>query len=275
MRTPLAALLPWLVLAGPALAVDVTTCGQSVVGTGSLVADLDCSDHAGDAIQLRGRLLLNGFRVTGSPAYDVVRCGTGRCVLTGPGAITGGADGVRADGNVTLKGAGIANQTDSITIAYNAGDGVRTDKSAKVSGATIIENGGDGIRANAGVKASEAIVGANAGDGIRADLNVTLRSVTIAGNDRHGVEAGGTAKGGDAGVVNNGLDGIRAAAIKLTSYQVTGNGTSPACGVLESCADLASETSPSLKVGPAGSIATCGTSLNTDTGQSWGVCSND
>ena len=107
-----------------AVPIPVTTCGQVVQGTGQLVADLDCSAVADDAVKLAGRLLLGGFTLIGHPAFNVVRCRTGAWRVTGPGTMTGGLDGVRSDRSARVEAAAV--------VTGNGGDGVRTDKAAKV-----------------------------------------------------------------------------------------------------------------------------------------------
>lgn len=51
---------------GHAARVTLTTCGQTVVGSAQLAADLDCSAYAGHALVLDGNLALNGFTLTGN-----------------------------------------------------------------------------------------------------------------------------------------------------------------------------------------------------------------
>jgi hypothetical protein len=241
--------------------VVITTCGQVVQGIGILAADLDCSGVADDAVKLRGRLLLSGFTLTGNPAFDVVRCQSGPCRVDGPGTITGGADGVRSDGPATVNGA---------TISGNAGDGVRTDRASRLVGSQITSNGGDGVRAKTSATIKDSSVGANAGDGVRADRSARLSGATISGNGGSGVDADVSSALRSSSVVTNGLDGVKSPAISLSDSSATGNGTSPACGVTEECADLASEKRPALR-----GTSTCDTSRNTDLGGTWGVCQND
>ena len=88
--------------AGRAHAVDVTSCGQVVMGTGDLVADLDCSSHPGFSLQLIGRLRLNGFSIKGSPTQPVIYCNTGACRVTGMGSLWGGREGILSDVGVTV-----------------------------------------------------------------------------------------------------------------------------------------------------------------------------
>ena len=93
-------------LAASAGAVDVTACGQTVARgeVGVLLNDLDCSTPApGPAavtLQNRTTLQMNGHRVT-PPAPETygfgIECSErGRCLIPGPGELTGELIGVLA-----------------------------------------------------------------------------------------------------------------------------------------------------------------------------------
>lgn len=242
--------------------VPVTVCGQVVNGTGILVADLDCSATADDTVKLRGRLLLGGFALTGNPAFDVVRCVTGGCVVSGPGTVTGGMDGVRSDRGARVdKGA---------TISGNAGDGVRTDSSARVIDATVSSNGGDGVRSKSTATILRSTVSGNDGDGVRTDLTANVKDSTVSSNSGNGVDSDRSAVATRSHVDGNGHDGLRGLRAVLSSSSATGNGTDAACGVTDECADLAAAFLPRVR-----GTSTCGTSRNTEGGGTWGVCTND
>ena len=245
-----------------AASVPVTACGQEVQGSGILVADLDCSAEPDEAVKLAGRLFLGGFTLTGNPAHEVVRCKIGRCGITGPGTITGGSDGVRSDRSARIDAGAV--------ITGNAGDGVSTDVSAKVRDATVSGNGGDGVRSKTKATVLRSTVTGNAGDGIRADGSVSLKQSTVSLNGGNGVDSDLTAKAALSNVLDNGFDGVRGLRAVLSSSTATGNGTDPACGVTDECADVASELPPGVNA-----TSTCGTSRNTEGGGTWGVCAND
>ncbi len=254
-----------LLLGGAARAgtpVPVTTCGQIVSGTGQLLADLDCSANADEAVKLSGRLLLNGFTLIGNPAFDVVRCEVGRCGVSGPGTITGGSDGVRSDRGARVDAGAV--------IAGNAGDGVRTESTAKVMDSTVSGNGGDGVRSKSRATVQRSTVSGNGGDGVRTDSTASLKESTVTGNAGAGVDSDRTAKAKVSSVTANGLDGLKGLKVVLSNSTATGNGTAPICGLLDDCADLAAASRPRL----AG-ISGCGTSRDTENGGSWGVCAND
>lgn len=242
--------------------VPVTTCGQIVSGTGQLTANLDCSGAADEAVKLTGKLLLNGFTLTGNPAFDVVRCQTGGCGVSGPGTITGGADGVRSDRGARVDAGAI--------ITGNAGDGVRTESTAKVLDATISGNGGDGVRSKSRATIQRSTVSGNTGDGVRTDKTASLKEAIVTGNAGAGVDSDLTAKAKLSTVTANGLDGLKGLRVVLSSSTATGNGTAPICGVLDDCADLAAANLPRLS-----GTSACGTSRDTENGGSWGVCAND
>ncbi|MCC6849131.1 MAG: hypothetical protein IT294_11580 [Deltaproteobacteria bacterium] len=243
--------------------IPVTTCGQVVKGSGQLVADLDCSANVGEAVHLTGTLLLNGFVLTGAPTSDVVRCETGACRVVGPGTVTGGADGVRSDGGARVEAGAI--------ITGNTGDGVRTDKTAKVTGATVSANGGDGVRSKKAAVLNGANILDNSGDGVRTDLTATVKASTVSGNGGNGIDSDTIAKAMKGSVVTgNGFDGIRGIRAQLHDSTATGNATDATCGITDECADVASDLFPKVK-----GTSTCGTSRNPELGGTWGVCSND
>jgi hypothetical protein len=253
------------ILVTPALthAIDhVTSCGQFVRGSGILDGDLDCSATADDAVKLQGRLHLGGFTLTGHPAYAVVRCLKGPCRIEGPGALTGGADGIRSDKNAKVIG---------VTISNNVGDGVRAGKTARMESTSIFNNGAYGVYADKVDARSTGLLD-NGGDGAHAVRKVTLRGCNVTGNDGDGVSSDRLAKVTQVTtVIGNGLDGIDAGRIMLkTNASATMNGTSAACGVTEECADLATDRRPVI-----GSGGICGTSRDTGGGGTWGLCLGD
>lgn len=243
--------------------VPVTVCGQAVNGSGVLVGDLDCSGYAGDAVNLTGRLLLAGFTLTGNPAHDVVRCAARSCTVIGPGTVTGGLDGIRSDRGAQVKAGAV--------VSGNAGDGVRTDLGARVVDSTISGNGGDGVRAMTRALVVRSTVNANIGDGVRTDRTATVRASTVSGNGGNGIDSDASARAAAGSVVSsNGFDGVKGLRVLLSSSTATGNGTNPACGVVEECADLAAELGAVVR-----GTSTCGTSRRTEGGGTWGVCSLD
>ena len=243
--------------------ITVMTCGQFVQGTGQLVANLDCSASPGEAVKLQGKLLLNGFTLTGHAASDVVSCELGACRVVGPGTVTGGTDGVRSKRGARIEAGAV--------ITANGGDGVRTDKTAKVLDAMVSANGGDGVRSKTTATISGSTITGNTGDGVRTDGSVTIKASTVGGNGGNGVDSDKNAKALKLSTINgNGFDGIRGIRSTLVDSTATGNRTNAACGVSDECADVASFLFPAVK-----GSSTCETSRNTDVGGTWGVCSLD
>jgi hypothetical protein len=255
--------------AGSAKAVDVTTCGQVIKGTGDLVSDLDCSSHSGRALQLIGRLRLNGFKITGNSAFPVVFCNIGSCTVLGPGTLTGGTKGVTSDVGVKVVDA---------TVELNSGDGVFSFRSARIQGASVIaNNGGNGVHASRTVSIvggklalPDVVVSGNGGDGIQAVRTVRIQDAVVSDNAGDGVETEGAASLNAAVVQGNGFDGVRALSVRLRDTTATGNRTAPPCGVTDVCADVAAEKKPAL----AGA-STCEISRDTGTGGTWGICTLD
>jgi hypothetical protein len=243
--------------------VPVTTCGQVVTGSGALVGDLDCSGQGDDAVKLAGRLFLNGFTLTGNPGFDVVRCEAGPCGVVGPGTVTGGLDGVGSDHGARVEAGAI--------VTGNVGDGVRTDSSARVIDATISANGGDGVRSKTRATVQRSTVSGNGANGVRTDRTANVKTSTVTDNGGNGVDSDVTAKATATSVVSaNGFDGLKGLRVVLSNSSATGNGTNPACGVTDECADLAAASKASVT-----GTSMCGTSRNTESGGTWGVCSND
>jgi hypothetical protein len=244
-------------------AIDtVTTCGQFFRGSAMLSGDLDCSATDDDAVKLQGRLHLNGFVLTGHPAHDVVRCEKGACRIDGPGTLTGGTDGVRSDKNTRLV---------DVTVSGNTGNGVRALKTARLDGGTVTANGSDGVRADK-IKAFATRFVANGGAGARTVRKASLYDCTVSGNAGDGVRSDRLAQIAHGTIVTgNGLDGVDAGRIMLKRLsEVASNGTSAACGVSETCDDLATAYRPVVS-----SDSTCGTSRDTVEGDSWGACAGD
>lgn len=259
-----------LVVAAPARAADVTTCGQVVIGTGDLRANLDCSAHPGRfSIQLIGRLRLNGFSLRGNPAWPVVYCNTGPCSITGLGTIWGGREGIASDVGVKVK---------DVWIDGNTGDGVSAQRAVRVTGQTfILRSGGAGIRSRAHVAVigaaglgPRAYVGGNGEDGIRALGNVRLQRAEADSNGGSGIAADGSVTATDSHANDNGRDGARGRRVKLTHTTAIRNGSDAACTSGTGCADVASAQQPQVR-----GVSLCDTSRRLDGSGDWDVCSAD
>jgi hypothetical protein len=238
-----AAMSAALVIAGHAYAATpITSCGMSVVGNAVLVANLDCSSHAGPALSLDGRLKLNGFTLTGNAdqvaGTATVDCGqNGRCRVQGPGAIHGGTYGV--SGNmVKLKKLQISGALTGVAA-----------RSAYLKDVKIIDNGliapGE----------DEVVDGLYAGGGIYGHKLFIVGS-EIRNNGWYGVLGLG-----DTGELP-----------RVHRSTVVDNGSVAAyCDRVVGCADFVQmfNFAPILKQ------TVCETSLLRDTGETLGICSLD
>jgi hypothetical protein len=252
-------------------AADVTSCGQVVHGSGDLRADLDCAAHTGSrAVQLIGKLRLNGFSITGGATAAVVYCNTGPCIIEGPGRLRGGETGVLSDVGAKL---------DRVSVELNAGDGIYAQRSVRVLGdATISDNGGNGVRSQRGPitvvggtgPSSNAVVSGNGGNGIVTSRTVRVQAAQVTGNDQDGIRADGAVSVALSAVQGNGLDGVQALRVRLRDSVATANRTDPTCLSNDVCADVASGMKPAL----AGSSA-CETSRKVPGPGTWLACALD
>ena len=130
-------LLIAVLYAVPAFArpVEVTTCGQQVDRYGILIGDLDCSGTGYPAVDLRGRLDLNGYTVTGAPTTFAIHC-LGNCKIIGPGRVRGpGGSGVLGRRTFKIKDVNITDMTIAIEATDTLGKG-----RAQVEGCTLNSN---------------------------------------------------------------------------------------------------------------------------------------
>ena len=116
--------------------------------------------------------------------------------------------------------------------------------------AAISANGGDGVRSKTRATVQRSTVSGNTGDGVRTDRTATLEDVTVTGNGGNGVDSAATAKATVTSVpsVPTGWSGMKGRfRVVLWNCSATGNGTNPACGVTDECADLAAASKASVK----------------------------
>ena len=225
-------------------ATIVTTCGSTVVGTATLAADLDCSAYPGAAVNLNGRLKLNGFTLTGSATasggiatVDCQQAPSNKCQVFGPGTIQGGGIGVTGF-RVLLKDV-------KVTGAHT---GVLAPK-AVIKSSLIVDNGLDGP-----LSSSQEFLGG----GVLVPRTLLMLKSTVTGNGFYGVLATG-----DVG------EGAR-----IMKSTVTGNGVVAAycSGQPLGCADLVTRFATA---GLRTRQTTCGSSLRGTDGDTWGICSGD
>ena len=268
-------LLVWpvalLLLATTALAIDITTTGQTVPRgqTGTLQADLSCTPSAigvflddGATLEMNGHVLdgcyvsqagLSGVRIrvrgSGLIRHAGIQIRSGTLIVRDVDiqdapywGILGSPDA--QDGYSTLR-------LRNVTVTGSGRDGIRGTK-VMARDVTSSGNGlgalGDGIVGAAGVKGRDLVVSNNSGEGISAWAgNVRLRDSQVTDN----------ALGGVLGL------GISRGALKVIRSTVTGNDLQPGY------ADLVSQQPPKVR------DSTCGSSLDAQEMVPWGVCAND
>lgn len=177
-------------------------------------------------------------------------------VLIIDSSITGGTFGQVSTVVVKLVNSSITGTLDpnSRTVSFS--------RAARLFGSTVSDNAGDGVHVGAGelvqrVTAVDSFVENNGGTGIGLD--------TIFGQTKIKLER--------TSVTNNGLHGLASKMVKVHDSTITGNGTDADCGVVQTCADIASAEAPSIDA-----ASTCNTSYQLGSGfpgTNWGVCSLD
>lgn len=250
-RTTIAVLL--LLASATAGAVDVTTCGQTVLQgeTGDLVADLDCTGfgQASVFLQTGATLRMNGFSLIGGlqgiATYPGKKGGPVSYVV-GPGAITGIASSPVTPGCAIFA----SNKLSVEGVDIHGNDcGIRTFYGFKLTltDVSITGNAGDGVFytslvGNGRIQAERVHISNNAGSGIVSAGKIDLRDATITGN-------------GVAGVVSE------RKTIKGRNAIVTGNGPG---------GDLAAYRKPRLIL-----LSACDHSVNLKSGGTFGLCALD
>jgi len=273
----IAAVLLWVgsnvsVLAQPA-AID---CGLTFSRGGELTSDVVCSQPVTWAVILNGMLRLNGFTIDANQSWVAVFCsgfGTSRCGLIGPGTVKGGAGYGVAGSKVRLF--------DGVVVTEN-GRGVAAGAVAKVRGSSVTGNFISGVEGGTGAGTApppaggarivlvDSDVSANSGQGVLARNRLTVKRTSVENNAGAGLECLGKAKVKDSSITGNGTDGVLGKdRLKLVGSDVVGNALDASCGVNVECADIASDALPGLRK------SSCGTSRNSATGGSWGVCAGD
>lgn len=255
-----------IVLASPAIGqavVPITSCGQKVPAgeTGVLQNDVICNEDEILTLKHDAVLELNGHRVF-SASWILCPRGSlpGRCVVRGPGTISGRI-GVLGDGPDVLV---VDATIDAEWLA------VKTPGVAEIRRSNL----STGLRAGAGVK----LVGTECAEGtIASEGDVELVRVKF-GNGRSSVETPGTVRGHDvvmAGVVFiHGRDvRLRRARNRPSDLYNWGSSAEGTRSVRLVDSDLTWVTAGKM---PDLVRSTCEESyVGGDLAQSWGVCTND
>ena len=297
----------WLASANAARATDIATCGATVAAgdTGVLQADLVCpNDFFGVRLLTGSTLQLNGHSIAGgvntfATVLGVARVddqapdegGPGRFTIVGPGEIAGpGPDPntfVSTQACVTLQNgrATITSLTGVIDI-HGCNWGIvgyilqyNDNKAHAAIDHVILHNNSQGGIEVRNLTASQVTAYGNHDVGIHAISTAVVTDCNSHDNGGQGVFAGRTLKGSNVTVTNNfaGAESFRT--LTLTNLTATGNtergvearhekltdSTVTGSGVV----DIFTATPPRLV------NTTCGTSLNSTTQATWGVCAND
>jgi hypothetical protein len=260
-----------LVLASPALALDVTSCGVVVPAReiAEVRNDLVCASGTGVTLQSRATLRLNGFRFSGAALG--ISC-AGPCTIEGGGGSISdmGIAVQHAKGRLVVSELEIFDVELGVQSLHRSSVVVATDVVAHdteypfvVAGKLVATNVTTndsyyGIAAIRGIVAVNVTAANNQFTGMYSRRKIEGSGIAVTGNGGYGIQARRvdasdvTASGNQSGVV--------ALNTLLTDSTLTGNQT-----------DLASFQRPRL-VNTA-----CDTSLRLDSmpPASWNVCAND
>jgi hypothetical protein len=189
MRT--ATLVTILLLAGPAGAVEITTCAQVVAAgeVGQLRNDLDCGPAppfllAAKGVQLEhgATLYLNGFTIRGNGTGVGVACGGDgarpTCRVNGPGTITGFWAG--------FNGGGCRFVARDLVVRGNT-NGIYGPLACalEADGVHVVDNTEDGIWVWR-MRGRDLVVSDNGARGVVA-TRIYVHGLTATGNGREGV----------------------------------------------------------------------------------------
>ena len=277
-----------LALAASAVAVDITTCGQSVadLDVGVLQADLDCTGQAGICLHLgvddadvgcssagdchftldpcantavslgAGSVLqLNGHSITGA---GVLCSAAGTCSVTGPGSILAAPIGILARKKVVASG---------LTIDGGGFGVVSRLGGALLNDVNLTDNTEDGIWSWRGtIRASNVVATGNGDNGLYATLKpVIARDVTTSNNGNHGID-GHPVRGINVTAQGNvGIGVVSAKGLSIRDSTVTGNGLG--YGGL----DIVSARRPRVR----NTVCDHSSNIGTDENPNWGVCTLD
>jgi hypothetical protein len=264
MRTTISATFAVIVLATAAMALDVTTPGQTVVDgqVGVLTTDLVCSPPNAIYLGNAATLALNGHVLDGCEVFATgFATDARRIAVRGPGEIRHG--GIRLNrGSLRVRDVAIHDAPDDGIVG---GDGAIV----RATDVTVTDSARNGIWATKVIARSVTVSGSGSagflGYGIVGLGGVDGRDVTVTDNLNDGVfTAAGKLTLHNAQVTGNGYDGVAGFAVKLVGSTVTGNATDP-----DADGDVVSQLPPRVK------NSTCGTSVDTNTQGSWGVCAGD
>jgi hypothetical protein len=248
-----------LLLGTPALAVDVTTPGQTVPAgqVGVLPADLVCAPPSAIFLENNARLELNGHVLDGCEVRATgLSSDTRKISVRGPGEIRNAAVNINK-GALRISDVVIVDAPDD---AIRGGD----DSKIRADNVSITGSLGSGIWATK-VDARDVTSVGGLGTGIRGHGGVSARNVLVSGNSDGISSSAGKTTVRNSEVTGN--EGIGVIAYKLSVIGSTVTGNNPSASPF--AADIVSSVAPKVRT------TTCETSLNSNGQSSWGVCSGD
>lgn len=188
LKSFLGTLAVCLLCANPALAVDVSECGQPLAegDTAVLIADLNCGALVGVLMPSRATLDLNGHSITSDTV--AVHCNPKNCTILGPGSLSS------------------ANSC-----------AIQTEQNSYKTRVTV---------SDVEIHDSKTGICAGTADLAKFDLtNVTVRNSIESGISGQGADGAGSVKGTNLTIIDNGVFGVSARKIKLRDSTITGNGS--------------------------------------------------
>jgi hypothetical protein len=262
MRRALFVLTAIFVFARPALAVDISSCNQTVPpeNIGRLVNDLDC---AGELLAVRleknASLDLNGFTIGGGDNIGV-SCNERACTIVGPGTIAGNWVAVNLESKVRLSIRHVTILDADVAILGRA---IKHDPNHIENYYVTIDNAYNWAISGQRIRAQRLTVTGSAPASIGTVHAHSLKGTNIDISNNHStgiiaekVRVENLTANGNEGV------GIDAGRVILRGSEVTGN----AAGL--SGVDILSDSRPKLV------DSTCGLSSG-NAGGDWDVCTND
>jgi hypothetical protein len=228
--------------ASPVSAQTVTACGQTVTGSGTLAADLDCTGYDGYAVTVHGGTFdMNGHSITGG--ITAIYCDRA-CEIDGPGQVIGSTA-------IGVNGFGTSVHMRQVDVSNNP-LGIQCFKRCVLEGPATVSGNGEAIRGGNSVKLTDVTVSANQGGVTAASGNgrggdVLLINSTVSNNVYRGVTAVHRIRAFDSTITGNGEFGVSAGAygacarrgsVSLSGTTVTGNDTYAGCGSTTVCADV-------------------------------------
>jgi hypothetical protein len=239
--------------AGPP--VSVTECGTVVPSRqhGVLANDLQCGDTTtwGVVLEKGARLELNGFTIYGAREAGV-HCPQ-RCRVFGPGEIAG-------SGGVGISALRV--KVRDVTVRDTERWGITAYKAARLENVAVINTGKAGIAANRVRGWDVTVVGAGG----------TLGQVALA-SDRNAITATRAVRINRTTITGSARAGVHALRCIISEGDVSGNQTGRDLPVANEAAYPGGDLRCHNRVKLTDTV--CGQSLDPDTGEAWGVCTND